>query len=189
MKRLVLIGVLAAMACAAYSQSAKEYSIQKTQAFMQENVNEEGFFRFVFFPLPVDYLVISWYSTWTEKRYSKERMISEAKNLAKQAKGTLNAILTISYTGDFTSEGRTELKIPDDFAEYVFVENETGTYFPCVKAESPFLGRVVNRSNKATVVALSFSVTDALYNKAETMIFTVGGLDLKDNTFNFHYQV
>jgi hypothetical protein len=112
-------------------------------------------------------------------------MIAEAKNLATQAKGTLKAVLAISFTGDFTSEGRTDLKIPDDFAEYVFVENETGTYLPCVKAESPFLGGEVNPTNKTTIIALFFGVTEAIYKGAETMIFTIGGLDLQDKTFKY----
>jgi hypothetical protein len=185
MKRLILIGVLALIANAAFSQTASEYSIQKTQAFMQENVKEEGLFRYAFFALPVDSLVISWYPTWAEKRYSKDRMIAEAKKLAEQAKGTLNAALAIAFTGDFTSEGRIEVRIPKDFAEYVFVENESGTYLPCVKAEGPLMGGAVNATNKTAIIALQFGVTEALYKNAETMIFTIGGLGLQDKTFTY----
>jgi hypothetical protein len=71
MKRLILMGILAVMANVAFSQSANEYSIQKTKAFMQENVKEEGLFRYVFFPLPVDFSVISWYPTWLKNAIAK----------------------------------------------------------------------------------------------------------------------
>ena len=106
MKRFILIGVLVVTACAAYSQSAKDYSAQATQQLMRENLKEEGLFRYVVVPLPIDFLVITQYATWIEKRYSKERMIAEAKTLAEQAKGTLRAILLISFTGDFMSKGQ-----------------------------------------------------------------------------------
>ena len=185
MKRFILIGVLVVTACAAYSQSAKDYSAQATQQLMRENLKEEGLFRYVVVPLPIDFLVITQYATWIEKRYSKERMIAEAKTLAEQAKGTLRAILLISFTGDFMSKGRTELKIPDDFAEYVFVENETGTYFPCAKADVPLMGGTVNSISDSTQVSLDFNVTDALYEGAKTMRFTIGGLELQDKTFEY----
>jgi hypothetical protein len=120
-----------------------------------------------------------------EKRYSKDRMIVEARKLAEQSKGTLKAVLAISFTGDFTSEGRTEVRIPEEFAEYVFVENESGIYLPCVKAEGPLMRAAVNATNKTAIIALSFGVTEALYKNAETMIFTIGGLGIQDNTFTY----
>jgi len=185
MKRLAPVAVLILLACNAFSQSGKDYATQKTKALLLDNLKESGLFPYEVVPLSVEYTVIGWYPTWVEKRYSKQRMIAEAKAIADQDRGTVKALMTISFTGDFTSEGRTELKIPDDFAEYVFVENEKGNDFPCVKVDISPMGRTINSLNRTCVIVLTFSVTDDLYRGAESIIFTVGGLDLGDNVFKY----
>jgi hypothetical protein len=185
LKRLVLIVILAIIAHAVLAEDTKDYGLRKTQEIMLSNLKKEGAFGCIALPLSVEYLIIGWYPTWLEKRYTEKRMIAEAKQIAEQSKGVLKALLLISYVGDSTSQGRAELNIPEDLAEYVFVENESGIFFPCIEAYVSPLRRTVNALNETTPVALSFKVTQALFENAQTLIITVGGLGFQDKTFRY----
>jgi hypothetical protein len=185
MKRSLVLLFIAFVATSASSQSVKDYASDKALSYMQESMKQDGLFRFAIVPISIESLVLDQYPRWLEKRFSKDRIITEVKNLVTKSKGKMVAFFFIKFVGDWMSKGKTDLTIPDDFSEYVFIEDDSGNYFPCTKAEVPIMESSVNMVNDTSQVVLEFSVDETMFANSTKLVFSIGGLDLPDKTFSF----
>lgn len=183
MKRTsLLISILVLAVAGVFADPVKDYCDTKMREMMFASLREEGHFLFSFVPNPLEPLVLQNYPTWVQKRYNEERRVQETKVLIEEMKGKIWGIFWVSFKGAWDSKGQTELKIPDDFQEYLFIENEKGDYWPCTKADIPFMGNTINLVNEDTTIMLEFPFPDELAAGGK-VIFSIGGFDLENTTF------
>lgn len=179
-------------------ESVKDYASRKTTELAKMQQRAEGHFDFTVAPLTLELLIADEYPKWQEKRYSHDKMVEKAKDFKSAYKDKLMAWLVVAFTGDWQSKGETSKKIPDDIAEYIFLENDKGKALPCESAEIPMMGSSVNTFNKLTVVQLKFSTILPDTKKSilepwshsnpkgtKKIKFVVGGLGLKNKEFEY----
>ena len=170
------------------AESIEEYTQKKNTFFYEGNLRIEENFFYSLLPFTVEHAVLQAYPQWIEKRYTKKQMFEQAVGLKTESESKIVFLFILAYTGKMTTKGRTEVTIPDDFEEYVFLEQDKDTYVRCSKAEIPFMGQTINSFNDQTHATIVFpktmpdsnvSITDGV----DSLNLVIGGLDLKHDTF------
>lgn len=168
----------------------KKYSEKKRNELMLSQLKREGNFAFVVMPYSVEIAIANSYSDWEEKRYSYKKKILKAKEIKNVYKNILHAFLFINFTGEWDSKGKTSLKIPDDIAEYIFLENDKGKFVRCNRASISLMAGTVNMFNESTAIPLEFSLkcpqtNESILKNTKKIKFKVGGLGFKNNKFEY----
>jgi len=166
----------------------EKYASKLDYKLMLLHTKTEGNFLFYVAPIVPQHLLARTYLEYLEKRYSNERILKEAQLLIAPYKNKLPAVLLISFMGDWDSKGETSKTIPDDLADYLFLENDKGDYVHCLSAEIPFMENTVNIINDIASITLSFSLTYEKEGKKQSILentdyieFVIGGLGFEDN--------
>jgi len=185
----VWIGFLLFLAClsAFADESIQEYEDSKFNEMMMMRLKNEQFFSYTAFPLPVELAVIQNYSKWIEKRYTEDQMLTAIEELKGEYQNYLPVFFAIFYTGEWNSKGKTEIKIPDDFEEYLFLENDKGEYVRTSKVEIPFMGNVVNYMNDSSMIVILFENADEILADSNKVVIVIGGVDLVQTKFAYPY--
>lgn len=190
---LILATILPGASLASTKEEIEDFSSTITMGMMLIHMKSEGNFRYCVIPITPQHLIAQNYPDYLDKRYSKEKILQKAKAVVAELEGKLVALFLLNFTGDFTSKGETSKEIPDDFNEYVFVENDKGDFVRCIKADIPLMGSVVNYINDSVAIPLTFSLTYekdgkqfSILENTEYIEFVVGGLGFKDNRFKYN---
>ena len=128
MKKLLLISVFIILMFPLFSKS---WATKKTEELGVETGVKEGNFALAVALYTEEVAISEGYEEWVQKRYSKTRMVEEAKRVIQGRGKEFRAILIIGFGGNFLSEGKTLIDIPTNLNEYIFAENERGEYLRC----------------------------------------------------------
>jgi hypothetical protein len=166
--------------------SVKEWSDAKMKELYLSQVTREGHFLVTVVPVGVEHLIALSYPGWVEKRYTQETIIQKAAAMKVSLEGRVNAVLIAKFTGDIMSSGKTDLSIPRDLAEYVFLENDAGGYVRCEQADIPVIS-TVNMLNQSVSIQLAFpnDATSTIFAETREVTFQAGGLGLEKNRFSW----
>lgn len=169
---------------------ADDYTKKKILEIILSGLKDEGNFKFTVVPLPLELLVAQQYDEWEEKRYTYDEMILKAKAVQKQYENSVHALLAIYFIGEWDSKGETSKKIPEDIAEYIFLENDKGKALRCSQAIVPLMGGTVNYINESSQIHLEFplrlkNTNESIFKDSEKIKFVVGGLGFKDNEIEY----
>ena len=186
MKKLLLISVFIILMFPLFSKS---WAIKKTEELGVETGVKEGNFALVVALYTEEVAISEGYEEWVQKRYSKTRMVEEAKRVIQGRGKEFRAILIIGFGGDIFSEGKTSIDIPTNFDEYIFAENERGEYLRCTDADNISWLRSVGVLNKYEMIMLTFSkLTDDgkdIFENANELIFVIEGLGFEQNRISY----
>jgi len=188
---LVFFIIFTGSAFASEKEEIEDYASGITSTLMVTHVKSEGNFRYCVVPAVPQYMIAYDYPGYLEKRYTKKQIIEKAKNIYDITKNKLRVIFLISFTGDWQSKGETEKEIPEDFAEYLFLENDKGDFVRCSKANIPMFN-TANVINESVVVELEFPLyyekngeQVSILENTEYIEFVIGGLGFKENRFRY----
>ena len=169
--------------------TVENYAAEYREEMMSTHVVTEKDFRFCVFPLTPQYVIMYNYSGYLEKQYTEDMIMGKAQETIILFEDKIIATLLISYIGESTSA---QIEIPDDFQEYIFLENDKGYYVRCEKVDIPSMGNVIDFFNDTTTITLYFPL---MYKKEEQKLsilenteyieFIVGGLDFKENKIRY----
>lgn len=167
------------------------YYEQKIVALVRDHHVTNGNFTMSVVPMPQELAIAGEYPKWAEKRYSSAQMLEIIENDKAVYTGNVHAMLTVVFIGDIYSTGRTQFQIPDDIAEYVFLENDRGQAIRCTRAVLPLM-RMPGPFTQQVNVQLEFAgVTreHADFFDTKSLKFVVGGLEFADNTVTYRYPL
>ncbi len=167
------------------------YVSLKMEELMKKYVKYEDNFVISLIPIPAEYLIAQSYSQWEEKRYNEKMMINSSKEIIKMYGNDFHAMLVVGFTGDWNSNK--DKNIPNDFSEYLFLENSKGKYTRCKEADVPIISKV-NFINKSVSIHLTFSTelegeSKLVTDDTESIFVVIGGLGFKDNKFEFKLPI
>ncbi len=194
MKKVTLFGIIGFTIIVANNISpqgtAGEYWKNKMREFFNSRMRVEGNFKFMVVPTPAEWLIVFTYPQWEEKRYTYKEKVKEARNFKKEGEKNIYAVLVISFIGDWDSKGETSKKIPEDIADYIFLENDKGKFVRCSNAEVPLFGGTINAFNKTFTTPLEFpskfpDTKESIFAYTEKVKFVIGGLGFKNNEFEY----
>jgi len=183
--------VFTGSAFASEKEEIEDYASAITLALMVTNMKSEGNFTYCVVPAVPQYIIAYDYQEYLEKRYTKKQIIEKVKSRLAVLEDKLSAVFFIGFAGDLQSKGETDKEIPEDFAEYLFLENDKGDFVRCSKANIPILN-TVNVINESVVVELEFPLNYEKNGKqipilenTEYIEFVIGGLGFKENRFRY----
>ena len=184
MKKLLLISVFIILMFPLFSEN---WATKKRGELGLEKVVREGDFALVVYLYTEEVAISEGYEEWVQKRYSKAKMVEEAKKVIQGRGKELRALLFIAFGGDIFSEGRTSIDIPTDFHEYIFAENERGEYLRCTDTEGSHSS--IGYFNELRTLILTFSkLTDDgkdIFENANELIFVIEGLGFEQNRISY----
>jgi len=184
MKKLLLISVFIILMFPLFSES---WGTKKIEELTSEKHDREGNFILSVVPYTEELYIANDYEEWIQKRYSKTRMVEEAKKIIRELDNGMIAILYFRYLGDYDSPGRTSIDIPTDFHEYIFAENERGEYLRCTDTEGSHSS--IGYFNELRTLILTFSkLTDDgkdIFENANELIFVIEGLGFEQNRISY----
>jgi hypothetical protein len=169
----------------------QQYYEQKIVALVRDHHVTNGNFTMSVVPMPQELAVAGEYPKWAEKRYSTEQMIELIERDKPAYAGNVHAVLTVVFIGDIYSGGRTQFEIPEDIAEYVFLENDRGQAVRCTRAILPLM-RMPGPFTQQVNVQLEFAgVTreHADFLETKSLRFVVGGLDFQNNVVAYRSPI
>lgn len=180
---------------ASEKEKIKDYASAITTPLMLTHTESGGNFRYCVVPLLPQYVIANTYPGYLEKRYTKKQIIEKVKEILAGRENKIIAGFFISFTGDWQSKGETDKKIPEDFAEYLFLENDKGDFVRCSKAVIPTF-RTVNAINESVIVEFEFPLKyekngeqTSILKNTEYIEFVIGGLGFKENRFRYELPV
>jgi hypothetical protein len=161
----------------------QQYYEQKIVAMVRDHHVTNGNFTMSVVPMPQELAIAGEYPKWAEKRWTDAQMLEQIEREKAAYAGNVHAVLTVVFVGDLYSTGRTQFQIPDDIAEYIFLENDRGQAVRCSRAVLPLM-RMPGPFTEQVNVQLEFAgVTrehpDFLDTKS--LRFVVGGLEFEQN--------
>lgn len=167
----------------------RDYFDKKILALTADHRVVEGNFTLNVLPVPLELHIAGQYREWEEKRLTPEQMLTEINAAAPAFSDSVFAMLTIMFVGDVLSPGRTQFEIPDDIAEYIFMENDRGEAIRCSRAILPLM-HMPGPFTKAVNVNLEFAnirEQNPSFFETKSLRFVVGGLDFRSNTVSYRY--
>jgi hypothetical protein len=169
--------------------SRTDYGVEKIKSLALAHRIEEGNFVLAVVPRTPQIDVALVYPSWEEKRYSAAERIAKSKEIARLHDNKLMAVVYVVFSGDIMSQGETSKQIPDDFAEYVFLENDRGDAVRCTSATLP-LFRSAGAMSREVKVDVEFADLKApsgrsVLEGAKELRFVVGGLGFKSKTIRY----
>ena len=186
MKKFLLTILFIGMIFPVFSEN---WATEKSKEFGAEKNVKEGNFGLAVGLFTEELLISEGYEEWVQKRYSKTKMVEEAKKELQEFDNAMMAILVIHFTGNILSEGKTSIDIPTDFHEYIFAENERGEYLRCTDTDNISWLRSVDVFNESEIIILTFSkLTDDgkdIIEGASELIFVIEGLGFEQNRISY----
>lgn len=189
---LLLIFLLTGISSASIKDEIENYVKTRSLVLVASHTKSEGHFKCFIVPAVPQDLLAHTYLEYLEKRYSKKIILQKTKELLIVGKDKLDAVFSINFIGDWQSKGETSKEIPDDFAEYLFLENDKEDFTRCTKTDIPFGGNIINTINNESIFRVTFALTYekngkqfSILEDTEYIEFVVGGLGLKDNRFRY----
>lgn len=169
---------------------ARTYSTDKIVAMVKDHLATNGNFRMSVVPMTRELVIASGYPKWAEKRYGEAKMVELARADEGLFVDSMYAMLTIVFVGDVFSSGRTQFEVPEDLADYIFLENDRGEAIRCSRATLPLM-RMVGPFTKQVNVELQFDglARDPDFLRTKTLKFVVGGMELESNEIVYRYPL
>lgn len=167
------------------------YYDEKIKAMFLDHMAANGNFKMSVIPLPPIFQIAGQYRSWAEKRRDPAEMMVLADEVRAHNTDLLMASLTLIYVGDMFSSGRTSIDVPQDIADYVFLENDRGQAVRSSRAVLPLM-RSAGAMTKQVVVHFEFAGIERSHPDffdTESIRFVVGGLDLADHTITYRYPL
>lgn len=188
---LVFFIIFTGSAFASEKEEIEDYASEITSTLMVTHMKSEGNFMYCIVPAVLQYEIAYDYPGYLEKRYTKKQIIEKVKSKLAALEDKLSTVFLISFTGDLQSKGETDKEIPEDFAEYLFLENDKGDFVRCSKANIPMFN-TANVINETVIVELEFPLNYekngkqvSILENTEYIEFVIGGLGLKENRFRY----
>jgi len=186
MRKILLTIIFIGMIFPVFSEN---WVTEKSTELSREKHIREGNFAIMVVPYTEEFAISEGYEKWMQKRYPETRMVEEAKKIIQELDNGMIAFLLISYQGDYNSTGRTSIKIPTDFYEYIFAENERGEYLRCISTGETSIYGSIGVFNESESFTVTFSkLTDDgkdIFENANELIFVIEGLDLEFNRISY----
>ena len=169
------------------SADPRTYAEDKIVAMVKDHLATNGNYRMSVVPMTRELAIASAYPKWAEKRYDDATMIELARAEEGLFADTMYAVLTVVFVGDVLSGGK-QLELPEDLADYLFLENDRGEAIRCSRATLPFM-RLVGPFSEQANVELQF---DGLrrnpdFLRTKTLKFVIGGLSFAENEIVYDY--
>jgi len=188
---LVFFIIFTGSAFTSEKEEIEDYASAMASALMVTHMKSEGNFMYCVVPTVPQHVIACDYPGYLEKRYTKKQIIEKAKSKLAVLEDKLSAVFLISFTGDLQSKGETDKEIPEDFAEYLFLENDKGDFVRCSKANIPMFN-TANVINESIFVELEFPLNYekngkqvSILENTEYIEFVIGGLGFKENRFRY----
>ncbi len=183
------IGILLFLCCLNIfsDESIQEYTGNKFSELVSMQMEKEKHFGYTATPIPLEFAIITTYPKWIEKRYKEDQMLKAIEELKSEYQNYFPVNFWIYYTGDWNSKGKTEVKIPDDFEEYLFLENAEGDYVRTSEAKIPFIGKKINYMNDSSTILILFENADEILADSDKVVIVIGGVDLRKTKFTYSF--
>jgi hypothetical protein len=172
------------------SADPRTYSTDKIVAMVTDHLATNGNFRMSVVPMTRELAIAAEYPKWAEKRYGEAEMVELARAGEGLYADSMYAVLTIVFVGDVFSTGRTQFEVPEDLAEYIFLENDRGQAIRCSRTTLPLM-RMVGPFTKQVNVELQFDglKRDPDFLRTKSLKFVVGGMELESNEVVYRYPL
>jgi len=166
------------------------YEPAKVLTLFKEHHHQQGNFLMGVVPMTTELWAAGFYPKWKEKRYTTPQMVERTQqDFLASAEDKLFARLVLFHHADvMVHKGEHSLTVPDDMADYVFLELDGRPAIRCSEAQIPLM-HLVGPFSKQVAVTLVFDlppgVADRLENGKGKVRFVVGGLGFENNTFDY----
>jgi hypothetical protein len=150
----------------------------------------QGNFLMSVVPVTHQLWAAGFYPQWAEKRYDTAQMVKLTRQFIDDSKDVLHARLVLYHHANvMVHGGEHSLKIPEDIADYVFLELDGFQPVRCKAADIPLMGGLVGPFSKQTAITLTFDLPAGAAARLQSgrgaAKFVVGGLGFKDNTLRY----
>ena len=175
-------------------KDARTYEPAKVLTLFKEHHRQRGNFLIGVVPTTTRLWAAGFYPEWTEKRYPIAKMVEQTREqFVSVATDKLFARLVLFHHADVMfHEGEHSLTVPDDLAEFVFLELDGQPPIRCSEAQIPLMSLVGPFSKQVGVVLvfdLPKGVAERIRGGKGTARFVVGGLGMPSDANHFDYPL
>lgn len=165
------------------------YRVKMLHLVRDGHVTQDNFFMAAV-PITPELWAAAMYPKWAEKRYDAAKMADLTRAFATSSRTELIAQLGVFHHGDlFANGGEHSKTLPDDLAEYVFLEIEGMAAIRAREVRIPLMEHVIGAFSKQSTVELVFDLpagaADRLARGPGQVKIVVGGLGFREKTMSY----
>lgn len=175
-------------------KDAATYEPAKVLTLFKDHHRQHGNFLIGVVPTTTRLWAAGFYPEWTEKRYPLAKMVEQTRDkFVSVSTDKLFARLVLFHNADVMfNSGEHSLKVPDDIAEFIFLELDGQPPIRCSQAEIPLMS-LVGPFSKQVAVVLVFELPKGVAARVRSgkgsARFVVGGLGMPRGANHFDYPL